>query len=291
MSQATVTAEPLLQKPGRSSSLWKHQILAILALELRKTLLGRRSLPMYFLALMPVAIFVMRAVLALLVTSELTEDGMGGASTFFAAVFQSFMLRFAIFFGCVAVFTNLFRGEVVDRSLHYYFLSPVRREVLAVGKYLSGLVSTAVIFTGMTILCYFLLYLPHGFQAGWSYFFGGPGLGHLLAYISATLLACAGYGAVFLAIGLLFRNPVIPAAAILGWEMIYFLLPSLLKKISVVHYVISLCPVPVDMGPFALIVEPTPAWIGVPGLILFSSVLVGISALITRRTQIIYGKE
>ena len=113
----------------------------------------------------------------------------------------------------------------------------------------------------------------------------------LLAYISATLLACAGYGAVFLTIGLLFRNPVIPAAAILGWEMIYFLLPSLLKKISVVHYVISLCPVPVDMGPFALIIEPTPVWIAVPGLVVFSSVLVGISALITRRTQIIYGKE
>ncbi len=40
---------------------------------------------------------------------------------------------------------NLFRGDIVDRSLHFYFLSPVRREVLVVGKYLSGLVTSIVL--------------------------------------------------------------------------------------------------------------------------------------------------
>ena len=44
---------------------------------------------------------------------------------------------------------NLFRGEVVDRSLHYYFLAPVRREVLVVGKYLSGLIATIALFTAV----------------------------------------------------------------------------------------------------------------------------------------------
>ena len=62
-----------------------------------------------------------------------------------AGIFQIFFLRPAVYFGCVGIFTYLFRGEVVERTLHYYFLSPVRREVLVAGKYLAGLV-TAVVF-------------------------------------------------------------------------------------------------------------------------------------------------
>ncbi len=38
----------------------------------------------------------------------------------FATVFQFFFLRLAIFFGCVGIFMNLFRGELIDKSLHYY---------------------------------------------------------------------------------------------------------------------------------------------------------------------------
>ena len=50
-------------------------------------------------------------------------------SLIFATVFQFFYLRLAIFFGCVGVFMNLFRGELIDKSLHFYLLAPIRREV------------------------------------------------------------------------------------------------------------------------------------------------------------------
>ena len=53
-------------------------------------------------------------------------------SLIFASVFQLFFLRLAIFFGCVGIFTNLFRGELLDKSLHFYLLAPIRREVLLV---------------------------------------------------------------------------------------------------------------------------------------------------------------
>ncbi len=48
-------------------------------------------------------------------------------SVIFATVFQFFYLRLAIFFGCVGIFMNLFRGEMLDKSLHFYLLSPMRR--------------------------------------------------------------------------------------------------------------------------------------------------------------------
>ena len=41
------------------------------------------------------------------------------------------------FFGCLGIFMNLFRGEMLDKTLHFWFLMPVRREVLLAGKYVA----------------------------------------------------------------------------------------------------------------------------------------------------------
>ena len=68
---------------------------------------------------------------------------------------------------------NLFRGEIVDRSLHYYFLSAVRREVLVVGKYLlrSGDLDHSVY--GTTVVAMLLLYSPHFYSQSVRYFTEG----------------------------------------------------------------------------------------------------------------------
>src|SRR5437016_11006805 len=84
--------------------------------------------------------------------NERDRDTIPKDSLIFAGVFQFFFLRLAIFFGCVGVFTNLFRGEMLDKSLHFYLLTPIRREILAVGKYLAGLIATVVIFCASTLL-------------------------------------------------------------------------------------------------------------------------------------------
>jgi ABC-type transport system involved in multi-copper enzyme maturation permease subunit len=289
VSQALETGR-MPAAPGAGTTLWKRQIQAILALELRKNLLGHRALPIYFLAFLPLFAMLIRAVLPVF-GIDLDFANMGSQSKFFSGwIFQTFILRFVVFLGCLAIFTNLFRGEIVDRSLHYYLLSPVRRELLAVGKYLSGLAATAMVFTVMTVASYLLLYATSP-QALSGYFFGGPGLGHLVAYVGITILACFGYGAVFMLLGVMFRNPVIPAAFILGWEIINSYLPSLLKKISVIHYLNSLAPVPVDMGPFALIGEPTSPWVAVPGLLLVCAALLGAAALLVRHMEISYGND
>ena len=82
-----------------------------------------------------------------------------------------------------------------------------------------------------------------------------------------TFLACIGYGAVFLVFGFFFRSPAIPALAVFGWELIHFLLPPLLKKISVIHYLQSLCPVPVSEGPLAMLSDAPSPWVAILGLL------------------------
>ena len=106
------------------------------------------------LVLIPVVMFVLVST-AMGIPDEF--KGSGGAFLFFVAVYE-FILRFVVYFGCVWVFMNLFRGEVIDRSLHYYFLTPIRREALVFGKYVAGWLSATIVFGGSTLVCFLIVY-------------------------------------------------------------------------------------------------------------------------------------
>ncbi len=270
---------------GARWSLWANQILSILQLEASRNLFSKRAVLIYLLTLSPL--------LLLATTAIYPPDGdewgsFTGRSRIFAVFYEAFILRTVIFFGCAWIFMNLIRGEVVDRSLHYYFLAPVRREVFIVGKYLAGVMAAALFFATATALSLLLIHLPHGSA---NEFTGGAGMNLLFAYTGTSVLACIGYGALFLLIGLYFRNPVIPALIVYGWEWINFLLPPVLKKLSVIHYMHSLVPVPVDAGPFEVLAEPTPAYLAIPGLLILTAVALFLCARRARRMEILYGGE
>ncbi|HEV2882436.1 MAG TPA: hypothetical protein VGX24_14245 [Pyrinomonadaceae bacterium] len=268
--------------------LWAQQTLAILRLELRKNFLSRRALLIYVLAALPVFLLFLLAIFP----PDADEFGnFNDLSIVFSAIYNGLILRTVVFFGCAWIFMNLFRGEVVDRSLHYYFLSPVRREVLVVGKYLSGLATAIVLFGLTTLLSLFMLYFPRFSAESTRYFFEGAGGKQALIYLGITTLAVVGYGAIFLIVGLFFRNPIIPALLIYGWEWINFLLPPLLKKVSVIHYLHSLMPVPMNEGPFAVMAEPTPAWVSVPSLLIFTLIVLALAGYHTRRMEISYAGD
>ena len=161
----------------------------------------------------------------------------------FAGIFQYFYLRLAIFFGCLGIFMYLFRGEMSNRTLHFWFLAPAPRGVLLVGKYLAGLIASAVIFGGGAVLMLAAMLWPHDpveVQAYWN----AGGMGHAFWYAAAAALGCVGYGSVFLAVGVYVRNPIIPAAVLLAWEGINGILPHAVQKMSILYYLQSLCPVP-----------------------------------------------
>jgi hypothetical protein len=270
--------------------LRRRQAWAVTRLELKKGVLGGRSFGLYLLALMPVIVVLLRAVIP---GGVRHPDNLGEATSVFAMVFQ-FELRLVIFFGCVVLFGNLIRREMLDRSLHYYFLTPVRREVLGFAKLTAGVLSAWLLFLPATLLAFFLAYAPYsgaGVGDFLSFLSHGPGLGHLAAYLAVTALACIGYGALFFTLGLFFKSPAIPGLVLFGWEWLHFLLPPLLKKATVVHYLLALCPVPVPEGPLALMAEPPSVWVAVPTLLLLAVVLLALSAWRIRRLEIAYEED
>jgi ABC-type transport system involved in multi-copper enzyme maturation permease subunit len=288
MSSAVETVSTKSQKRPSDWGLWLRQIGAIFRLEVEKNFLGRRAILIYLIALLPLfPLFVLT-----LVRPPGNEwNDFNQYSMIYAVLYNGLILRTVVFFGSAWIFMNLFRGELVDRSLHYYFLSAVRREVLVVGKYISGLVTSIVLFTGTTVVAMLLLYVPHFYSQSLRYFSEGRGLSQLLTYAGITMLACLGYGAFFLVVGLFIRNPIIPAVLLYGWEWLNFLLPPLLKKISVIHYLNSLVPVPINEGPFAVVADPTPAWIAIPSMLLVTLLVLILAAYRIRHMEIRYGSD
>jgi hypothetical protein len=220
-------------------------------------------------------------------------------SIVFAGVFQFFYIRLAIFFGCLGIFMNLFRGEVLDKSLHFYFLAPVRREVLMAGKFLAGLLATCVIFVTSELLQIVVFTAQFSPNVRELYLFHNHGIAQSAAYLGVTALACLGYGAFFLAAGMLFRNPILPAGTILAWEAINPFLPPLLKKFSIIYYLKSLCPVDIPTPPgtpalLSVLVsnsDPVAAPAAIFGIAAVALLVLYISSFQARRMEINYTTE
>jgi len=164
---------------GSSWSLWLRQIFAILRLEVQKNFLSRRSLLIYLITLLPLFPLL---IIALVRPPGNEWRDFNNYSAGYALLYNILIMRTVVFFGCAWIFMNLFRGEIVDRSLHYYFLSAVRREMLVVGKYISGLITSLILFVGLTIVAMLLLYFPRFPSQSARYFLEGQGMIQLLTY-------------------------------------------------------------------------------------------------------------
>ena len=284
---SVATESSVVGSSGTSGQLIRRQIAGILRLELRRNLFSRRAFALYFMAFAPVAVILVWTI------SPATRhfDGPTEAvAQVFAPIFVGY-LRTVIFLSALITFMSLFRSEILERSLHYYYLTPVRRWVLVVGKYCSALISAWAVFAVSTSAFFLLTCIPWGPSATLRYLFQGPGLGNLAAYVGIAIMGCLGYGAVFLLVGLFFRNAIIPAAFIWGWEFINFLLPPLLQKVSVVHYLRSLYPIPLPEGFVAVVTDPTSPWISVPGLMTFTALVLAFAGWRAGRMEINYGGE
>jgi len=273
------------------AALWRAQVAAVMRYELKRIVSFRGAAWLVLLAAWPWVILLGHAVAQAVMGREcsVSDD-----ARVLGAVVHVYYIRIAVFFGCLGVFTRLFRGEMAQRTLHHFLLAPIRREVLLVGKFLGAAAGTALIFS-VGVVGSFAIMFGHLGGPGREFFFHGPGLSQLGAYLLATVLACLGYGAVFLVFGLAFRNPALPALLLFGWETFSSVFPAWLQRLTVTFYLKPLLPASLPSAGigalFSVIVEPVPAWLAVAGLCAFASLVVFLAALRVRRLEIDYASD
>jgi ABC-type transport system involved in multi-copper enzyme maturation permease subunit len=261
------------------------QAWAVTRMELRRSV-SWRSLWLFAMAFAPVVIIAAHAL-------EDHTHRLDDETLVLNGIVQIYYVRCGIFFGCLGIFLRLLRGEVAERTLHYLLLAPLRREALLVGKFVAGVITTVLVF-GTAVLSSFLLMYGH-FQEGRTFLAQGPALAHLRLDLLVAVLACLGYGAVFLAFSLLLKNPIVPAVALVFWEGVNGALPAWLKHFSVTFYLKPLFPVELPMkgvlSLFTVVAEPTPAWLAVSGLCAFTCLVVTFACWRMRRVEVSYSAD
>jgi ABC-type transport system involved in multi-copper enzyme maturation permease subunit len=276
----------LAQQPW---GLWWIQARRLVRIEVRRNLFSWKAGWVYFLAFIPTVIIFFHFAFEYHHSSWLSDD-----TNVLASVIQLYYIRLGVFFGCLGIFSRLIRGEMIERSLHFYLLSPVPRELLLLCKFVAGSLSAVLLFGSATVADFVLIYAGFG-AAGREYVFNGPGLGLLEAYLAIIVLACLGYGAIFLLLSMIFRNPTPAAMILLGWEAINPVLPSLLQKLSVASYLRHLMPVSVSaQGILALLTvetEPVSAWAATLGLLVLIAIVLSYSCYRIRTLEIRYTTE
>jgi len=281
----TALMETLRQQPW---SLWWMQARCIARIEVRRNLLTWKAAWIYVLAFVPTVLIAIHAVF------DRSHQLLSDDTNVLAGIVQFYYIRLGIFFGCLGIFSRLIRGEMIERSLHFYLLAPVRREVLLLAKFAAGVYGAVLLFGSAIVLNFAFMYASYGAD-GQDYMFNGPGLAQLEAYLVVVVLGCVGYGAVFLLLSMMFRNPMPAAMLVLGWEAISPVMPSLLQKISVASYLKHLMPITVPgNGIFALLTvqtEPVRGWVAATGLLLLAAVVLAYSCLRIRTLEIRYTTE
>ena len=145
-------------------SKWAQQAIGVAGFEFRKFRSGRKWFFPLLLAVAPVTLVTMLLVL------DPRPPNNTDITSIYAVMFQTFMLRLMILFGCALVFANLYRGDMVTRTIHFYLLTPVRREVLVAGKYLAGLIITTVLYGTSVGLSNFLIHSVNGSAVAQTHF-------------------------------------------------------------------------------------------------------------------------
>jgi len=146
----------------------------------------------------------------------------------------------------------------LDKTLHFWFLAPARREALLAGKYLAGVIAAILIYGVGAALCFGIMLLAGG-RRGIGLLLARPGG---FAPVLVRRFGCAGLCRIrecFSGGGPASAKLIVPAITILFWESVNDILPAMLQKLSVLYYVQSLCPVPVPMKPHATLTDPSSA--------------------------------
>lgn len=237
------------------------QAVTLTGLTMRYLLGTRRVVPMALLGFVP---FILAGSIAA-----------AGVTTYDVGVFQ--ILMNLLLFQVVLIFvtlvnaTSLVREEIDDNTLPYLLTRPLSKPAIAAYKFAGYLVAVLILLIPPLVLAYgvTMSYTGDGFMAR---------LDVLGAYVLATVLGAAAYGALFFLFSVLFRKPLWFGLFIgFLYESSVGSLPGDVPKLSVVHYPRSILKDLIDGGPLSTYATDLNAVWAAGILVVFTLAILGLS--------------
>lgn len=204
-------------------------IKVIFTITLRQTIRSKKNIFMLIAAYLPVLLAIYFRVFI--------KDSPAGPENVISAVMR-FYLQFLSALVALFYATSLVADEIDNKTITFLFTRPVRKYAIIAGKFLAYLLEVFLILIPSMALTYFIIAAGNGISTK-------PilSLGHFGGQVGVIMLALAAYGAIFTFFGAWWKRPVVLGLLFaFGWEKIIFLVPGIVRRFSVIHYLNSLFP-------------------------------------------------
>ena len=199
-----------------------------------------------------------------------------------SAIFSIFALAIFVSFLSILVSllysTAIVADEIDNKTITYLLTRAVSKSSIILGKFAAYLLGAfLVLFLSLLITLLLTATDPkmqHTFVSNLNLF--GK-------YLGVIVLALITYGSIFTFFGASFKHPVIIGLLFaFGWEKIAVIVPGLIQKISIVHYLLSAFPtdrIPKHIGDglFKSTIQPVPSIII---LLIIAGVFLGLSIFV-----------
>ncbi len=156
------------------------------------------------------------------------------------------MLFYLLF---VSILVALFYGnamigdEVDNRTIIYYFTRPIPKYTIIIGKFVAYIASVFLIIIPPMLISFLIIASDKEMSKDFAIT-----VDTFARQLGVILLGLIVYGSIFIFFGTSLKHPIIAGLLLaFGWEKIMLIVPGLIRKFSVAHYLISAFPIDPSM--------------------------------------------
>lgn len=144
----------------------------------------------------------------------------------------------ALFYG------NAMIGDEVDnKTIIYYFIRPVPKYMIIIGKFAAYLAGVFLIIIPPMLISFLIISSDSQMSTDFA-----STVDTFARQLGVVMLGLTVYGSIFMFFGARLKHPIIIGLLLaFGWEKIMLIVPGLIRKFSVAHYLVSAFPIDPSM--------------------------------------------
>ena len=190
---------------------------------------SKKSLLTAILAILPVVISLL---------FRFSRHSSRNASSFFPMIMILMYLMFLTVLLALLYGTAIIADEVDNKTITYLFTRPIRKSGIILSKFAAYLLGSMVVLIPSALLTFLIIATDAKMRTSFA-----DNLNLFFRYIGVFTLALIAYGSIFTFLGSCIKHSVLVGLFfVFGWEKITVVMPGLIKKFSVVHYLLSSFP-------------------------------------------------